>query len=317
MHELVITRNNHGIDPSLHIWGGEIAVYLFLGGLVAGMMLISGYFILTGRTRNTKCSCFLIPIVGIIALSLGMFALFLDLEHKLYVWRMYTTFMWWSPMSWGAWILIFVYPILALNAIIRVPEPVGERFILLAKWSEKINTKPFLIKFIGAMSMIFGGLLGTYTGILLSAFVARPAWNTSMLWILFLVSGLSSAAAFIHLIGKDEEESRMLAKADNGFLIAEIMIILLIIVGYLSSSQAMTEGANLIISGPYAATFWVLVFGIGIVVPLIIQLYAVNLKIQHTPVAPILVMLGGVALRFVIVSAGQLSHWSTAVYHLP
>jgi formate-dependent nitrite reductase membrane component NrfD len=138
-----------------------------------------------------------------------------------------------------------------------------------------------------------------------------------MLWILFLVSGLSSAAAFVHLISKDEDESRMLAKADNGFLVAEIMVIFLIIIGYLSSSQVMTEGANLILSGPYAATFWVLVFGMGIVIPLIIQLFAVNLKIQHTPVAPILVMLGGLALRFVIVFAGQDSHWSTAVYHLP
>jgi formate-dependent nitrite reductase membrane component NrfD len=32
-------------------------------------------------------------------------------------------------------------------------------------------------------------------------------------------------------------------------------------------------------------------------------------RIPHTLVAPALVMLGGLALRFVIVSAGQYSHW--------
>jgi hypothetical protein len=34
MRELTITRDNPMIDPSLHIWGGEVAIYLFLGGLV-------------------------------------------------------------------------------------------------------------------------------------------------------------------------------------------------------------------------------------------------------------------------------------------
>ncbi|MCK5741097.1 MAG: polysulfide reductase NrfD, partial [Chlorobi bacterium] len=128
MHELIITRSNHLIDPVFTPWGWEIPIYLFLGGIVAGMMLISGYFILTGRTQQTKCSCFLIPLVALGLISVGMFFLFLDLEHKIYVWRLYTTFEWTSPMSWGAWILLLVYPILMLNAIIRVPEEIGKRW---------------------------------------------------------------------------------------------------------------------------------------------------------------------------------------------
>ena len=33
MIELTTTRHNPLIDPSLHVWGWEIPVYLFLGGL--------------------------------------------------------------------------------------------------------------------------------------------------------------------------------------------------------------------------------------------------------------------------------------------
>ncbi len=51
------------------------------------------------------------------------------------------------------------------------------------------------------------------------------------------------------------------------------------------------------------------VIGLGIVVPLTIQLLAVNHKVKHAPVAPILVIAGGLILRFVIVYAGQFSHW--------
>jgi formate-dependent nitrite reductase membrane component NrfD len=314
MNELVSTRNNLHIDPSLSFWGWEIPVYLFLGGLVAGMMLISGYFIFSGRTKNTKCSCFLIPIVALASISLGMFALFLDLEHKLYFWRLYLTFEWTSPMSWGAWILFLVYPILIMNALIRIPDEIGERFSFLRKISDKINDHKFMVKLIGAFSMFTGGILGMYTGVLLSSFVARPAWNSSMLWALFLISGLSSAAAFVHLVGRDEDERRMLAKADNGFLITEILIILLMIVGFLSSTQVQIEAVKLFLGGSLSAVFWVFVVGMGIIIPLIIQIAAVNNKIQHTPVAPVMVMLGGLLLRFVVVFAGQASHWSSSVF---
>ena len=135
-----------------------------------------------------------------------------------------------------------------------------------------------------------------------------------MLWILFLVSGLSSAAAFIHMIAKEREEREMLAKADNGFLVLELIVIMLLLIGFLSSSQVHIDAGMLFISGPFAAVFWVFVIGLGIVVPLIIQVFAVNHKVQHTPVAPIMVIAGGLLLRFIIVAAGQYSGWSTAVF---
>jgi hypothetical protein len=37
MLETTTTRHNPGIDPALHIWGWEIPLYLFVGGMVAGM----------------------------------------------------------------------------------------------------------------------------------------------------------------------------------------------------------------------------------------------------------------------------------------
>jgi formate-dependent nitrite reductase membrane component NrfD len=33
-------------------------------------------------------------------------------------------------------------------------------------------------------------------------------------------------------------------------------------------------------------------------------------RIEHTPIPPLMVIAGGLVLRFVIVYAGQLSHWS-------
>lgn len=314
MNELVNTRNNLQIDPVLNIWGWEIGVYLFLGGLVAGMMIISGFFIFTGRTKNTQCSCFLIPLIALAAISIGMFALFLDLEYKLHVWRMYTTFQWTSPMSWGAWILLLVYPVLIANILLKLPGNLNSRFKLIQKISGYLNGNNKILRFIGGTSMFVGAFLGMYTGILLSAFGARPLWNSAMLWILFLTSGLSSAAAFIHLIAKEEDERKMLAKSDNMFLMFEFVVIFLLIVGFLSSDEVHIEAVKMLISGSYSSLFWVFVVGMGIVIPLIIQFSAVNEKIRHTSIAPIMVIIGGLILRLVIVYAGQSSHWSTAVF---
>lgn len=313
--ELTTTRNNPHIDPSMAMWEWQIPVYLFLGGIVAGMMIISGYFLFSGRNKESNCSCLFIPIVSIVLLSLGMFALFLDLSHKLYVWRLYTTFQFKSPMSWGAWILILVYPAIIANLLIHPASWITDRAPKLLEYSIKIKSHPFLVKNIGILNMILGLMLGAYTGVLLSSMGSRPLWNTSLLWVLFLVSGLSAAAAFVHLFAKNKYESELLAKADNGFLIIELFIFVMMFLGFLSSAKPHIEAAQLLLNGAYAPVFWVFVIGLGIIIPLIIQLLAVNHKIKHTVIAPIMVIVGGLILRFVIVSAGQYSHWFNAHFH--
>ena len=310
MQELTITRHNELIDPIMHIWSWQIPVYLFLGGLVAGIMIISGWFVLQGQYKKNVFSCFYLPHIALVLLSGGMAALFLDLEHKLYFWRLFTTFQISAPMSWGSWLLMIVYPALWINTLIRIPERFQGKVPLFDGWSAELNRHPTLIKNIGILNMLLGTLLGMYTGVLLSSFGARPLWNSAMLWMLFLVSGLSAAAAFVHLITTDEYEREMLAKADNAFLTLELFVFGGFLTGLLTSSRVHIEAARLLIDGPYAPVFWVLVIGMGIVLPLILQLLAVNHKVKHTAVGPLLVLAGGLTLRFVIVYAGQFSHWT-------
>ncbi|MCB0749283.1 MAG: polysulfide reductase NrfD [Ignavibacteriae bacterium] len=309
MQEITTTRHNHLIDPTLHVWGWEIPIYLFLGGMVAGMMLISGYFLFKGRHKETNCSCYYLPYMSMVLLSLGMLALFLDLEHKLYVWRLYTTFQITSAMSWGSWILVLVYPILMINILLRPPKILEDKLPIIIEWKNKLHANPIWIKNIGVISMFFGAGIGLYTGVLLSSLGARPLWSSSILWLLFLVSGLSGAAAFVHVIAKNVYERELLAKADNAFLIIELFVIALFIIGLKTATQVQSNAADMLLTGEFASSFWVFVIGIGIVIPLIIQLLAVNHKIHHTPIAPLMVILGGLILRFIIVAAGQYSHW--------
>jgi len=114
-------------------------------------------------------------------------------------------------------------------------------------------------------------------------------------------------------VAKNPWERETLAKADNGFLSLELLILGLFIIGLVTSTRVHIDSARLLLSGPYAPAFWVFVVGMGIVLPLFIQALAVTHRIRHTIVAPIFVIAGGLLLRFVIVSAGQASHWTRLV----
>jgi protein NrfD len=312
--EFVTTAHSPATDPHLHVWGWEIPVYLFLGGFTAGIMVLSGWALWKGRRNPRPHTTFALAssglfLLGLATISLGMLALFLDLGHKLYVWRLYLTVEPWSPMSWGAWILLLVYPVLAAGVLLDPPRVLLQYLPALRPVVGWMSESPIVRPAVGFASIVTGVGLGIYTGILLSALGARPLWSSGLLGPLFLVSGLSTAAAFAHWASPERDEQVQLAWLDNLFLTIELGLIGLLLIGLLSSTEAHAEAARLLLGGPYTAVFWVGVVFMGILLPLVIQSLAVTHRIIHTPLAPILVMMGGLALRFVIVSAGQLSHW--------
>jgi formate-dependent nitrite reductase membrane component NrfD len=314
MPELYTTARSPLTDPSLHVWGWEIPVYLFLGGFTAGLMILSGWALWQGR-RNARPHATLSLassgpfMLGLVTISAGMLALFLDLEHKVHVWRLYVTLKPWSPMSWGAWILLLVYPVLISGVLLDPPRALVRVLPPFDPLRRPLAADTGMRRAIGLASLVTGVALGIYTGILLSALGARPLWSSGLLGPLFLVSGLSTSAAFAHWASPDAEEREQMARLDNLLLVVELGLIALLLVGLASSSAAHAQAARLLLGGPYTAVFWVGVVALGIVLPLVIQSLAVTHRVAHLPVAPLLVLLGGLAMRFVIVSAGQYSHW--------
>lgn len=334
MLELVSNRHNPGIDPELAPWEWQIPVYLFLGGVVAGLLVLGGLHILRAK-EDEKQAWPWAPMLGVALLSVGMGALFLDLGHKLYVWRLYLTFQPSSPMSWGAWILLLVYPALLLAAVVDPPEqvPFGHAVLERAKvWSRWLRRRPRLVQAIGAAN-VFGGIaLGVYTGILLGSLGARPLWNSAVLGPLFLFSGLSAAAALLHILTmlrvrtqggrygdlllgsffklvKPEAGGEAMLRADSSFLTIEAALMALWILGLMTATAVHHEAAALLLTGSFAPAFWSLVVFTGIVTPLFIQLAELSGRVRHTAAPAVLVLIGGLALRWIVVAAGQVSHW--------
>ena len=340
MLEITSTRHNPLIDPHLGVWSWEIPLYLFFGGVVAGMMVLAGLAMLRVARGEDARSFFSMqtPLLGFVLMNIGMLALLLDLTHRLYVWRVFTTFQVTSPMSWGSWVLIIVYGVLMVSALIRLPDAwpwLGRTAPVLKSWSDAIVGRPQWIAALGWANLALGVGLGIYTGILLNTMVARPLWNSAILGPLFLVSGLSAGAAVMHIAASllqgrqppqgpvggaisamlqpmgaqhpEKKTAHALVRYDQIFLITELVFIALLLINLHTTSASHAMAASLITSGAYALPFWLGVVGVGVVLPLAWQGLELSHKVAHTVVPAVLVLAGGYTLRWVMVNAGQIS----------
>jgi formate-dependent nitrite reductase membrane component NrfD len=157
--------------------------------------------------------------------------------------------------------------------------------------------------------LVYAIILGIYTGILLSAFNARPLWNTSILGPLFLTSGLSAGAAATLLLSRNKAERKQFARIDLVLIGIELFLIIHMFMGFLASTQVQIEAAEMFLGGPYTMSFWIFVVILGMLIPAILEI--MELRKFHIPalVPAVLVIFGSMMLRFVIVYAGQLSRW--------
>lgn len=308
--EIIVSgRNNPLIDPHLEIWEWQIPSYLFLGGLAAGILFFAGLYTVLKKDKEYKTAVAIAPLITPFLLVFGLFFLFLDLKHELYFWRLYLTVRLESPMSWGAWVLMIITPLSIVWSAMHIKN-------VFPNWDWKFDIVEEILAFfqkykhqMAWLMLVSAVILGIYTGILLSAFNARPLWNTSILGPLFLTSGLSTGAAVIILMSKSHAERLAFAKIDLMLIAIEIFLIVHMFMGFRASTQVQIEAANLFLGGEFTAVFWVFVVGLGLVIPAILEMFEIRKKKIPYIVAPIMVLAGGIVFRFIMVHAGQISRW--------
>lgn len=308
--ELIISgRANPLIDPQLHIWHWPIPLYLFLGGLAAGILFFAALYYILGKENTYTTIVRKAPFITPFLLVIGLLALFYDLNHKPWFWQLYTTLKIQSPMSWGAWTLMVVTPASFIWSALHIRDlfPNFEwpfRFLKeLEAFFHRHKAK------LAWVMLIFSVILGIYTGILFSAFNARPLWNTSILGPLFLASGLSAGAAAIILMTKDKAERLLMTRIDLIILGIELFLITHMFMGFLASTEVQIEAAMLFLGGPYTAVFWIFVVFLGILLPAVLEI--MELRGYHIPalIPGILVLFGSLMFRFIFAFAGQESRW--------
>ncbi len=277
-------------------WEWYIVWYFFLGGIAGGLYALGTMLRLVGDERDAPVSR-LAYLLTLPVLAICPILLTLDLGRPLRFWHMMVdartftlNFKYWSPMSVGVWVLL-IFGIFALVsfleafATLRGPQPsylrggFGRLFVI-----------------VGAF---FGLLLAGYTGVLLSV-SNQPIWSdTWALGALFLASGLSVAAAALTLatrLGRHEPSAEAkLTRADRYFTILELVLLVVFFVSLGALGSRFLE--------PRWLTLWVIV-AIGLLVPL--GLHFSTERRAPAMLAAVLTLVGGLALRIVLVFGAQM-----------
>ena len=322
---LQTTRDIEHLYPHLHVWGWPIAVDLFFGGLAAGILFFTAYYFLSGKEEKMPFTVKIAPYFTFSMIAICLLMLLYDLHHKLYFWNLYLTFRIESPMSWGAWtltavtLLSLLWPLGYLDEVIDYARKRGWKYVYRSALfvQNAVHRIPLLgkiqhyvIKYRKTWAVLMLGLaigLGIYTGILLSAFNARPLWNTAVLGPLFLTSGVTTGAAFLAWLTDNESERKTLINILLFLIALKLFFIIHMIMSMLSGAEAYKTAAEMLLGGSFTVYFWVFVVGMGLVIPFV--LLVLKKKGYSIPmvVPALMILLGGFAFRMIIVYAGQMS----------
>lgn len=326
MIEIGITGTNTITFPYLEVWDWRIVLYLFLGGLSAGMLVMCSIANLRIPKQPVEelAQCVRAPLIAFIVLAVGALFIIFDLGSPFNLIWGYLTFQPLSLMSWGTWGVPIVLFANALYILAVIPKDQRNRlkFSFLIKISEKLALK---MRPIAKLNFALGIFLGIYTGVLLSSFSAIPLWNNATLPILFLISALSSGAAMIVIIAKKAEIKFLFTKIDIWLIVAELVVIALFFYGLYTSTAPYKKAIEPFFSlTSEHFIFTVALIAIFLLLPLALRIKLGELKEFQNEVheeftkaqifrmnfAAVLVIAGTLILRAAIVYAGQLTKLS-------
>ena len=337
------------MEEQIHFhWNWIVVIYLFVAGVSAGAFAISALAYFFGKEtheRIVRIGAYIAPF----PLLIGILHLIYDLERPHLFWKLFLTFQPSSVMSIGAWLLLLFTLVSFLHFYLWLPD----RFELSAvlQWLPPRFAEMNIIKAIKSISslgfwrrenslqwrrwvaligILVSIFVGIYTGVLLGALVARPFWNNPILPLLFLLSAMKTGNASILLVGlflkgfqrmkqEEIEASKLLIHSIDLILMAfSIIGVFLFIFGLYVSNKSSVEAVKLIMGGEFTLPFWMLVVGVGILLPLILEVYELIPHYSrhaepsdHSPWISVIfatsVLIGGFALRYIVIYAGQIS----------
>jgi formate-dependent nitrite reductase membrane component NrfD len=289
----------YGIPPiKEHTWTWEVPVYFWLGGIGTGAHVASAIARTLGHTDRAFLRT--ARYTTLLTMILSPILLIMDLGRPERFYNMLRIVKWRSPMSMGTWALMGFSILTGLVAASQAAKDgLLGRTNALARIVGAIPARLLSI-----LALPFGYFVGAYTGVLLGA-TSVPMWarNVVLMGPTFLSSALStglSAISFVlHLGGWGERKTlEALRRSEQ---------IVLVIEGGLIAASLIRMGrwGRPLYSKKLAPLF----FG-GTIVGGILAPFALLSGRESRPrglLASVLVLLGGLALRFAMIEGGRLS----------
>lgn len=279
--------------------GVPIAIYFYLTGLSAGSFILSTMAYAFGMTKYKPLGKIGI-VVAVILLILAPLNLIADLGQPLRFWHLFPYLNITSPITYGSFLLT-IYP---LNGLIYA-------------WF-MFSGNQRLTRIFGLIGIPLAVSVHGYTGFILALSKARALWNTALMPMLFLVSAMVSGLALMLLVlvihsrffTKEKQVNKDLVVSLGRLLAASIMVDLFLIFSdiavLLTADSEAREAAMLILTLNFSPIFLGVEIFLGSLVPLAILTFPkTSRNVASVSVAAVLVMVGIMAMRYVMVIGGQ------------
>ena len=279
-------------------WTWFIILYFFVGGIAGGACLLAAVADWFGGPEDRPVARTGYNVAALGAILSGAL-LTIDLGRPLRFWHMLfqsanfptLVFKGWSPISFGAWVIL-LFGLFSVLAALGGQAEEG-RLHNAALRAVGGVVRGGLAKLVGAVAGLLGVFIAGYTGVLLSV-TNRPIWADSpWLGALFVASGVSTGAAALILLaprrGATDQSVARLSAFDTKALVVELLVLALFV--------ASLGSVNRVWVGFWGVVLLVGVVGFGIVAPL---------RMHAKPAqAARLVLLGGFLLRLAVIFASE------------
>ena len=299
--------------PNL-VWDYTIAIYLFLLGISSGAVQLAIAYKRSNKLENLSQNWIIRSgvILGSVPTLIGLTLLIFHLTRPWTFWKLMFNYQFNSVMSMGVMLFQIYMLFLVIWGVVifkKEIEALINRFIPKLQFVMKlIGIAERIVSPVEVILFILAAVLGAYTGFLLSALISYPMLNNPVLPALFLASGTSSGIAATFLIiliaGKlkgDSHESHFIHKFEVPIMVTELGLIVCFFVGLHFGGGQKTVALHNALSGFWGAIFWVGVLIIGILIPLIANMF-VNDRLKYNRNFIILVsifdLIGVFCLRF-------------------
>jgi protein NrfD len=302
-------------------WTWWIVLYFFVGGIAGTAFFLAAVLDLadgrTGRAEGRRGGGaesrpvvrlgYYLAFVG--AMISGLI-LTIDLNRPLRFWHMVIEsntgqpmFKAWVPMSVGVWALLLFGLFSFLAALAALSEERQSPRLLHSAPVRLLGRRgPRII--IAVLGSVFGLFIAGYTGVLL-AVTNRPIWaDSTLLGLLFLVSGASTGAAALILLGIRRGAANpgtlgWLSWFDTRVLVLELLVLIAFLISLGSVARVFLSvwGVLLLVGVVGIGIFWPLLLGRG-------RAHGPRELVRSAS----LVLLGGFLLRVVVLLSSERIH---------
>jgi molybdopterin-containing oxidoreductase family membrane subunit len=295
IYDRMIHGHLHANYGSYVPWGLWVAGYIYLIGLSAGAFLMSA-LVYVFRVESLKKIGKLSLLTALATLIGALLTIWLDLGHMGRAWRLILATNFKSVMGWMAWLYSAYFILLVIelwfamrtDLIQNQSAPGLKGFLcrLLSFRSREVSEKSIqrdanVLRILGSigvpLAVAFHGSVGAIFGVV----GARPYWHSGLTPIVFLVGALLSGGALLAFItavwgpDKGSESHRKIVFTIGKLTLGLLLFDLLLewaeySIGLWNAVPSESASLKLILFGPYWWVFWLVHFGLGIVIPLLL-----------------------------------------------